>query len=79
MGACTCGAYAFGSCVCKHVKEHRRLSFRTFDSAKVETSKRVQKNKSQPKNNNILSTDYQRVVFLKIEKNKIRYGILLFP
>ena len=22
-------------CVCKHVKQHRRLSFRTFDSAKV--------------------------------------------
>ena len=28
MGACACGAYTFGSCVCKHFKEHCRLSFR---------------------------------------------------
>ena len=35
MGACACGAYAFGSCVCKYFKEHCRLSFRTFDSAKL--------------------------------------------
>ena len=25
MGACACGAYAFGSCVCKHVKEHPQI------------------------------------------------------
>ena len=45
--------------LCQHVKEHCRVVVSTFDSAKVRTSKRVQKNKSQPKNNNILSADYQ--------------------
>jgi len=26
MGAYACGAYAFGNCACKYVKEHPRIS-----------------------------------------------------
>ena len=53
----------FSKCkLCQHVKEHPRISplrnFK-FSGAKVRTFKRVQKNNSQLKNNNILSTDYQ--------------------
>ena len=36
MGACACGAYAFGNCVCKHVKEHSQiLRCCRFASAKL--------------------------------------------
>ena len=35
MGACACGAYAYLEVVYQHVKEHCRLSFRTFDSANL--------------------------------------------
>jgi hypothetical protein len=60
MGACACGAYAYLEVVYVNMSKSTVVSlFSTFDSAKVGTSKRVQKNKSQPKNNNILSADYQ--------------------
>ena len=62
--------------VCSNKKRAPSIN---FDSAKVRQMKRVQKNKSQLTNNNILSTDFQQITFFEIMKNKIRYGILLFP
>jgi len=62
--------------VCNNKKRAPSIN---FDSAKVRQMKRVQKNKSQLTNNNILSTDFQQITFFEIMKNKIRYGILLFP
>jgi hypothetical protein len=48
-------------------------------SAKVQQVKRVQKNKSQLTNINNLSTDFQRITFFVIKKNKIRSNFLLVP
>ena len=68
---------AFRACpLYQHVKDPRN---QLIASAKVRQMKRVQKNKSQLTNNNILSTDFQQITFFEIMKNKIRYGILLFP